>query len=274
MKISFTNSVKLLSTSMVVAVAAVLAFQSPVDAVTIKLAQANLQTDLTKITGELTRRSEELQKTTTSLNGTEKTTSSGDSSFSLGTDSKECAEGDKETKQAIDKTNKESKEAETSIQSLLSQTKGAKTTADASKAATDADAQFEQYKIANVQANIMNTVCTQKDAQSQLTSLIEQAQSLESEASSSGEDTGSSEEIIQKIIQLVAAAAAIAASVVALIMAIQSGDYAAAMTIFITIIGQLATVAEVLLGAEGEITEVIDSLTGTTNTDGDAAGGS
>lgn len=265
MKISLTNSVKLLSTTMVVAVAAVLAFQSPVDAVTIKLAQANLQTDLTKITGELTRRSEELQKTTASLNGTQKT-SSGDASFNLGTDSEECAEGDKKTKQAIDKTNKDSKEADASIQALLSQTKGAKTTADANKAATDADAQFEQYKIANVQANIMNTVCTQKDAQSQLTSLIEQAQSLESEASSSGQDTGSSEEIIQKIIQLVAAAAAIAASVVALIMAIQSGDYAAAMTIFITILGQLATVAEVLLGAEGELTSLVSSLSGLVTT--------
>lgn len=274
MKISLTNSIKLLSTSMVVAVAAVLAAQSPVNAVTAQLAQANLQTDLTNITNELTKRSEELKKVTVSLNGTIGTpptgdTKSTDTKFTLGTDSKECAEGDAKTKQAIDKTNKDSEKANTDIQALLSKAKEAKTADATKKVATDTDTQFDQFKTANVQANIMNTVCTQKEAQTQLEDLIKQAQDKESEASEGGGDTGNMQEIIQKIIQLVAAAAAIIASVVALVMAIQAGDYAAAATIFITIVGQLAAVAEVLLGAEGQITSVIDSLVSITASIGD-----
>lgn len=254
MKFSLTRTLKIASTGLVVVAATVLAAQTPVNAVTVKLAQQNAQTDLTNLNAELTRRTDELKKSSFSLNGDTKSTSP----TALGDQSKECAEGDPQTKAAIDKTNKDSAQANSDILKLSSEVKVSIGNTKQQSAA--ADAQYDKFKIANTQNNIMNAVCTQKDAKGELESLIGQAQQKESQASGEGQDTGNIKEMIQKIIQLVAAVSAIIASIVALVMAIQSGDYAAAAAIFLTVIGQLGVIANILLDGQGDITAIIQSF--------------
>lgn len=260
MKISFTRISQFLSTGVLVFAITLIATQSPVSAVTAKLAQANNEKSLNDLLGkmntELTRRTTELEKSSFSLNG-EKT---GDSA-ATGKDSKECAEGDAQTKAAIDKTNKDSKEAEDGLLKLNAQVKASVNLGAAQQTAKDADAQYDKYKIANTQNNIMNALCTQKDAQQQLDTLIKQAQQKEAESGASGEGGGGGEidikEMISQVIQIAAAIAAIIASIVALVQAIQNNDMGAAAAIFTTIMTQLAAVADMLLGGKGEISEII-----------------
>lgn len=288
MKISLNRLTQFLSTGVLVFAITLIATQSPVNAVTAKLAQANnekaLQDLLGKMNGELTRRTTELEKSSTNLNG-EKATGA-----TTGEEAKECADGDKSTQAALDKTNKDSAQASFDLSKLTTQAKTSKDTATAQQTAKDADAKYDEYKIANTQNNIMNALCTQKDAQSQLDTLIKQAQAMQeqSESSESSGSSGSSEssggdmdisEMISQVIQIAAAIAAIIASIVALVQAIQNNDMAAAAAIFTTIMTQLAAVADMLLGGEGEITEIISALSGSSSGEGDdvpnaAAGGS
>lgn len=280
MKISLTPSMKLLSTGLIAFSIALLTSQAPVQAYTVKLAQAETNAQMTKLTDELTRRSNELSKSSIALNGqiqigagggsTTTTTTSG----TAGKDSKECANGDKNTERAITKVNKDSSDASKSIQDMLTQAKQSNASATAKQQSTKADAQYNDYKVANAQNNVMNAVCTQKDAQAKLETLIKQAQDKQAQSESSGDSSSSSggggggldiKSMIQKVIQLVAAVSAIIASIVALVQAIQKGDFAAATAILATVVGQLAAAANILLDGEGEITDIINSLDTITN---------
>lgn len=277
MKISLAQTMKLFSTGMIAFSIALLTTQVPVQAYSVKLAQAATDAQMVNLQKELTRRSDELKKSTESLNGQLSTTGTGTGTATGATtkDAKECADGDKNTEQAITKVNKDSADASKGIQDMLTQSKQSGSTTTTKQQATKADAQYDEYKVANAQNNIMNAVCTQKDAQSQLESLIQQAQQKQSESAessgsgSSGDSGGGGDmditSMIQKVIQLVAAVAAIIASVVALVQAIQKGDYAAAAAILATVVGQLAAAANILLDGEGEITDIIESLDTITN---------
>lgn len=172
MKISLINKAKVFTTGLLVVAATVLAAQTPVNALTAKLAVENQVTDLNsmvgKITSELNRQSTEIGKTQTALNGDTK-------SGSAGKDAKECAEGDPKAKQAIDKTNNSMATANTDISKLLNEAKQAKTLDEAKKTAAATDAKYDQYKTANAQGNLMNTTCTQKEAQKQLEDMVGKA---------------------------------------------------------------------------------------------------
>lgn len=260
MKISLNRVTQFLSTGMLVFAVTLIATQSPVHAVTAKLAQANnektLQDLLSKMNTELTRRTTELDKSTFSLNGDKAT------GATTGEDAKECADGDKATQAALDKTNKDSQQASFDLTKLTAQVKASATIGSAQQAAKDADSKYEQFQIANTQNNIMNAMCTQKDAQGQLDALIKQAQEKQAQQEASGEGGSGGgdidiKEMIKQVIQISLAIAAIIASIVALVQAIQNNDMAAAAAIFTTIMTQLAAVADMLLGGKGEITEII-----------------
>lgn len=174
MKILSISKLKLLSTGVIVAAATLLATQGAVSALHVQLAQANQQRDaqqmIDNINKELTRRTTELDKSTKALNGELKV----GGTSSIGDDAKECAT-DTKTKQAIEKVNKDSEKADTDIKKMLGDLKQSNASATATQKATEADSQYSQYKTANVQNNIMNATCTQKDAQAQLSQLVEQA---------------------------------------------------------------------------------------------------
>lgn len=274
-----TNAIMTSTTGFMVVL---LSTQGVVTTVSAQAASTNAQTSAAALTeqisGELSRRSTMLSNLDlTTPTGTTTTDTTGGSGTDI--DASECQDVPKDlvnkTQSTVDKSQNQITDISKALQSNTS-------LANAQAQAKSADNAYGNFQIAATQGGVMDTLCQQDKAKGQLDTLIKQAQSLidqqssssgsSSSGSGSGSSSSSSQDMLTQIIQLVAALATIIVSIVALITALINGDYAAAMTIFTTILGQLATSSSVISQAISSVTSLISSLGGSvtigTATDG------
>jgi YHYH protein len=185
------------------------------------------------------------------------------------------------------------------LTAIKTEVQKANSTTDLQQSAQKLDTQYSQSQFNVQQGAIAKDLNTQQDASNQLQSMVTQAKSLlqqcqaqsssngsqqcnigssnsgSSTGSGSGSGSGSSldiSSIISEVIELLAAIAAIITSIIALITAIQSGDYTSALTIFITIIGELEIIAKILEQAVQQISQAISGMGGSSSGTGTNSG--
>lgn len=285
MKTNVLHKANRLMTTLAGMMVVVLATQSVVSTVSAQAMMTNDQNQAaaltSKITDEINRRQELLNTVTanSTATGTDSTKTGGASSINAG----DCPDV---SQSIIKQTNTETSSAQSKLTAFQDSLKKSTDLAGAKQQATSADSSYEDFQKTATKAGIVTDLCQQGDTKAQLNSLIEQAKTLASSQSSgsnngggggsgggSGGDSKSGDgdvtkqitEEITAIVQLVAAVTAIGVSVAALITALQNGDYAAAMTIFTTILGQLAIASSVLTQAISGISSIIEQLGGSIN---------
>ena len=211
-----------------------------------------------------------------------------------------------DVKKNIQNDNNANTAALTTIKSDLDKSK---TAGDLKATAQKLDSQYSQSQFNVQQGAVAKNLDTQQDAAQQLQGMVDQANSLmqqcvdktkesashehqqgetDTHASasqecsnvSSGSGSGGSgggidvSSIISKVAQLLVAVVAIIASITALILAIQNGEYEAAMILLATIVGQLEAIASILSEAFEEIGKAIEGMGGSTSEQSGNSGGS
>jgi len=88
---------------------------------------------------------------------------------------------------------------------------------------------------------------------------------LSSNSGGSGGGSIDVSSIIETVVKLLVAVAAIIASIIALIIAIQNGEYVAATALFIAIVGQLESIANILIEAMEQMSSAVEGMGGSTS---------
>jgi hypothetical protein len=252
MKTLHFNKSTVLTTVFAVTMSIVIATQSTVASVSAQVAADNTKKQMDSliqsINSEITRRQ-------TVLGQAAQTGTSGNSSSS----SSQC--NSKDVPASITSSTKtETTQASSSLQSLQDSLKNITSLGGAQQTAKQTDDAYQQFQVTATKASIVKDMCTQSDAKQQLQSLVDQAKQQMASNTASGKSNGNAEEQTKLIQQLITAITAIFASVVALILALVAGDYAAAMEIFGTILGQLAMVGNILVQAIASMLQINISL--------------
>lgn len=130
-----------------------------------------------------------------------------------------------------------SKQELTDIKKQTSEVKNLK---DAKALASKLDGQYGKHANASVSAMTLKDSDSQQQVFNQLKSLSGDAQSKIDQAGAGGQDVSNLQEALKGIVQLIESIGAILASIVALILALATGSFSEAATIFQAIIGQLA----------------------------------
>lgn len=254
----FPRSISLTAVAAIL-VSMVIATQSTVSSVSAQVAADNTQKLISDIQKEIDRRQTVLNNSTGNTTSTSTTNAN-----TANCNSKDVP------KSVTDGAQKDASKAGSDLKSLEDSLKSINSSSSAQQKAKQTDDSYESFQVAAIKSAAVGDLCTQAEAKQQLEELISQAkEKLASNQSSSGgsgssggSDSGNAEEQIAMLEKLVAAIAAIIASIVALILAIINGDYAAAMTLFQTILGQLAVVATILVEALASVLQINISLGG------------
>jgi hypothetical protein len=251
MKTLHFNKSAVLTTAFAVTMSIVMATQSTVASVSAQVAADNTKKQMDSliqsINSEITRRQNVLGQAA-------QTSTSSSSSSSSQCNSKDVPAS------ITDSTKTETTQASNSLQSLQDSLKNITSLGGAQQTAKQTDDAYQQFQVTATKASIVKDMCTQSDAKQQLQSLVDQAKQQMASNTASGKSNGNAEEQTKLIQQLIAAITAIFASVVALILALVTGNYAAAMEIFGTILGQLAMVGNILVQAIASMLQINISL--------------
>lgn len=268
----FTRSISLTAVLAVV-VSVIVATNSTVSTVSAQVAADNNQKQLDSLLSNITKEVDRRQTVLDNSTGNTGTTSAATGTSTTNANTKDC--GDDVPKAVTDGANKDASKASSDLKSLEDSLKTSKTLTDAQSKAKQTDDSHQSFQLAAAKSAVVGDLCTQANSKDQLEQLLAQAkEKLASQESSGGSssggsssggssDSGNTEEQIKMLEQLIVAIAAIIASVVALIMALLNQDYAAAIAIFQTILGQLTVVASVIVQAIASVLEIDVSLSGT-----------
>lgn len=232
---SLKNVKKIVSTLSLSAMVAVLLVQAPVQAQSTAMATNELKTLVNNVKKEVDRR---LASTNEGIKSVEASTLiSGD---------------EKKTILTALKTSR------TGLMDFKKQIESATTMEAAREIASKVDSQYEQYATANATAYTLKDGDAQQQTAKQLESLADDAQSKIDEAGANDQDVGGLQEQLKGIDQLIESISAVIASVVALLIALATGNFSEAATIFQTILGQLGLNITSIDSAQTGLGSIID----------------
>ncbi len=159
-------------------------------------------------------------------------------------------------------------ENEKKLKEFLAQIEATKDMTAAKELAAKVDAQYDQFASANASSLALKDSDTQQEAFKQLEKLKGDIQTSVDKAGASGQNVDGQQDVLKTLTQLIQTIGAIIASVVALIVAVASGNFTAALTIFQSIIGQLAqnmtSIAAALQSAQGLVGSINITESGVT----------
>ena len=233
----FFKSYAVLKAVPVVAMAVVLVSQSPVQAQSTAIQSQEMRNLVSKLNKEIDTRIQSTDKATKALESSNAVSSSAKNTVSS----------------ALNSTKKE-------LTDIKKETGEVKNLTDAKGLASKLDSQYSKYATSTVSAMTLKDSDGQQQVFEQLQSLTGDAQSKIDEAGAGGQDVGNLQEALKGIKQLVESIGAILASIVALILALATGNFTEAATIFQAIIGQLAQNLVSSETAQNGLAGIIDGI--------------
>lgn len=234
---SSINVRKIIQTSSIFAVAAVLLSQSSVNAQSAAMANNELKSLVSTMQSEVDRRLVATDNATKAVEG-----------------SNTLAPSAKKTLLSALSSSK------TSLTDLKSETSSTKDSAEAKALGAKINEQYSQYASANAAANTAKDTDAQQETVNQLGTLADDAQAKIDEAGANDQDVSSLQEQLKIIEQLIQSIAAIIASVIALILSLATGNFAEALVIFQTILEQLGINITAIDSAQGMLEGLITSF--------------
>lgn len=251
-----TFQLKRTSLVAVVAVAAslLIASHSTVSTVSAQVATDNTKKEMDTLIANIKKEMDRRQVVLNNSTGNTTATTTTQTNANV----KDC--GKDVPKSITDGAQKEAAKAGTDIKSIQDMLKNTKTLSEAKDKAKQADNNYQSFQITSTKSAVVGDLCTQAGSKDQLDQLLKQSKDQLASQQAAGQGTGNSEEQIKMLEQIIAAIGAIIASVVALLLAIATGDYAAIMAIFQTILGQLAVVANTIVQAISQLVKINISL--------------